>query len=118
PPFFSPFRRRVSDPLHTAVAFATRFDPRGGALMVAPPTLPKPDTLPSVEVYRSAIAEGKDHPGARSFRANTDLYCELNKTEVEDKARKEGVTTREIKELTFFGFAAMRATQPEKVSQV
>ena len=107
----------MTDKLYSAAAFATRLDPRGQGLVLTQPAAPKPSEPPSVAAYRSAVAAHDDHPGAHAFHADTDLYCEMNKREVEEKARKEGITTAEVKELTYFGFAAMRATQPEVVAQ-
>src|SRR5438445_7063965 len=87
-PLFPRFRREVREPLHSAVAVATKLDARGGNLIVTPPTMPRRAAAPSVAAYRSAIESGADHPGAQSFRADTDLYCEYNREEVEAQARK------------------------------
>lgn len=118
PPFFPQFRRHVAGKLHASVLFATRSDPRGRDLVVTPPPIPKADVLPSVAAYGSAVAAGIANPGAASLRADTDLFCTYNYKEVEDKARKEGITTGEVVELTFFGFSAMRVSQPEAVQRV
>src|SRR5258708_7587673 len=117
-PFFPQFRRQVVDKLNASVVFATHRDPHGTALVLSPPPMKKPAELPSAAAYRSAIAAGKDRPGARAFHADTDLFCEYNRKVVEEQARKEGITVAEVKELTFFGFAATRATQPSKVEEV
>ncbi len=117
PPFFPQFRRQVADKLYSATSFAAHLDPRGQALVVPPPPVPKPASPPGVAAYRAAVAAHETNPGARAFHADTDLFCEMNAREVEDKARKEGITTGEVKELTYFGFAAMRVTQPEVVAQ-
>ena len=114
-PFFPQFRRQVSDKLYAAAVSGTRADPRGMALVVTPPTPPKPDVNPGVAAYQAAIAANAAHPGARAFRADTDVFCDLNKNEVEAKARKEGISVAEVRELTYFGFLAMRTTQAQTV---
>ena len=115
PPFFPQFRRQVSDKLYAAAVSGTRSDPRGMALVVSPPTPPKPAVDPGIAAYQSAVAANAVHPGARAFRADTDVFCDLNKNEVEAKARKEGITVAEVRELTYFGFVAMRTTQAQTV---
>jgi hypothetical protein len=112
---FPRFRRELVEPLHSAAAYATRADPRGRALMQDPPTMPKPAVAPSVGAYRSAIAHGDGHPGAASFRADIDAYCDFNRDAVEAQARTEGITVGEVRELTYFGFVAMRTTQRQTV---
>ncbi len=118
PPLFPQFRREVRDQMTSAVRFATKQEAEGWKRMAAETSKPKLAALPSTEAYRSAIAADLDHPGARSFRADTEVFCQHNQREVEEQARKEGITVDEVKELTFFGFAAMRATQPGKVAEV
>lgn len=115
--FFPQFRRQLRDQLWARVSFAMRDDP-AHSQEVAPATMPKPAALPSVAVFRSALAAGRERPGATAFRADTELYCEHNRKAVEEQARKEGLSVGEVKELTFFGFAALRATQREKVEEV
>lgn len=112
---FPRYRRELVEPLHSAAAYATHADPRGRALIQAPPTMPKPAAPPSVAAYQSAIAHGDGHPGATSFRADIDSYCDFNRDAVEKQARKEGITVGEVRELTYFGFVAMRTTQPQTV---
>jgi hypothetical protein len=116
-PFFPQYRREVADGLYAAVAQATKLDPRGRELMIAPPTMPKPAQPPSVAAYQSALVAGADRPGALAFRADSDLYCEYNRAQVEDQARKEGLTVDQVKELTFFGFVALRTTQANKLEE-
>ncbi len=115
--FFPQFRRQLRGHLWAGVSFGLRDDP-GAAVAAAPPPMAKPAVLPAVAAYRSAIASGKQHPGALAFHADTDLFCEQNKQAVEQQARKEGLTVAEVKELTFFGFAALRASQRSKVEDV
>ena len=112
---FPRYRREVVQSLHGAAAYATHADPRGRALIQAPPTMPKPQAPPSVAAYQSAIAHGDGHPGATSFRADIDAYCDFNRAAVEEQARKEGLTIGEVRELTYFGFVALRTTQRETV---
>jgi hypothetical protein len=112
---FPRYRRELVEPLHSAAAYATHADPRGRALMQAPPTMPKPAAPPSVAAYQSAIAHGDGHPGATSFRADIDAYCDFNRDVVEQQARKEGISVGEVRELTYFGFVALRTTQEQTV---
>jgi hypothetical protein len=111
------FRRDVRERLHSAAAYATHADPRGRALIADPPAMPKPDAPPSVAVYRSAIEHGDDHPGAKSFRADVDLFVKYNHAAVAEQARKEGVTEAEVEELTYFGYVALRTTQASTVER-
>lgn len=116
--FFPQFRRDLRDHLWGRVSFALREEPEAAQPAAPAPAMPKHAVLPSAAAYKAALASGKQHPGATAFHADTDLFCEYNRKAVEDQARKEGVTVAEIKELTFFGFAAMRASQRPKVEEV
>jgi hypothetical protein len=115
--FFPQFRRQLRDHLWARVSFGLRDDPSAAAAAAPPAPMARPAVLPGVAAYRSAIAAGKTRPGATAFHADTDLYCEHNRAAVEDQARKEGLTVGEVKELTFFGFAAMRVSQRSKIEE-
>lgn len=116
--FFPQFRRQFRDQLWARVSISLRDEPAAAVPAPAAAPMPKLAALPSAKVYATALASGKEHPGATAFHADTDLYCEYNRKAVEDQARKEGITVAEVKELTFFGFAAMRASQRSKVEEV
>jgi hypothetical protein len=118
PPLFPPFRRTVRDRITSDVRHAATRESEGWKLLAPAPPAPRPAVRPGVVAYTSAIAADQKHPGALSFRADTDFYCEHNQSAVADQARKEGITVDEVKELTYFGFAMMRMTQPHKIADV
>lgn len=109
-PFFPRYRRAVVEPLHAAVVNALHGDPRGMDLIAGPPQMPS-TTPPSLAAYDRARAAGDKRPGASSFRADSELFCDYNQSALDAQARKEGLTTKEVRELTYFGFVAMRTTQ-------
>lgn len=116
-PLFPQFRRQVVERMHDAVTMTADNEPGGHALVVPPPVIPAMSERPIAVVYRTAVASGEERPGAMAFHAETDLFCDYNQKAAEDKARQEGITVGEVRELTFFGFAAMRTTQRATISR-
>jgi hypothetical protein len=83
-----------------------------------PPTRPAANAPPTAEGRKPGIGFGNEHPGASALRAEGDWYCEYNRKAIDEQARREGLTTEEVKELTVLGFAALKTTQPAEVQKV
>lgn len=81
-----------------------------------------PAALPSHEagtrVYAEAVAAGDKTPGEKAFRADAEAFFEFNGDLGEEKAAKEGITTDELKELTYMGLLAMHIRRWEEVERV
>ncbi|HUH01902.1 MAG TPA: hypothetical protein VML75_07885 [Kofleriaceae bacterium] len=83
-------------------------------------SLPEPEAPPinidrMAGLYAAAIDADDPHPGMTAFRAYAQEFTQHNMENVEEVARQEGLTVREIEELTFFGLVAMRTVKWEDV---
>ncbi len=81
----------------------------GGAHM---PIMPGVDKAAMREAY--AAAAGKS-PGQAAFRAMIKKFMEVNAEMARAKAAKEGVTLKEIEELTYFGYMVMTTQSPSAI---
>lgn len=70
------------------------------------------------KVYADAVAAGEKNPGEKAFRADALAYFEYNGDLAEEKAGREGITTDELKELTYLGLLAMHVRRWDEVAQV
>jgi hypothetical protein len=82
----------------------------------------QPASLQSHEVgaktYADAVAAGEKNPGEKAFRADALAFFEHNGDLAEEKAAKEGITTDELKELTYMGLLAMHVRRWDEVARV
>jgi hypothetical protein len=70
------------------------------------------------KVYADAVAAREKNPGEKAFRADALAFFEHNGDLAEEKAAKEGITTDELKELTFLGLVAMHLRRWDAVARV
>ncbi len=86
--------------------------PAAAYTRTAPPALP---VMPDIDrdrvadAYARAVMAGSETPGMAAFRSHTDAFVDHNRPLVADKARAEGLTPREIGELTAFALLARQS---------
>jgi hypothetical protein len=82
----------------------------------------QPASPPTHEVgakaYAAAVAAGEKNPGEKALRADALTFFEFNGDLAEEKAAREGITTDELKELTFLGLVAMQLQRWDDVARV
>lgn len=113
-PAESPAGQRVQNVLQTTSVPAKADSPTFSPAAIRMPG----DAAPSADSRKPGAAFDRERPGASALRAEVDWYCEYNRKAVDEQARREGLTTDEVKELTFLGFAALKSTQPAEVQKV
>lgn len=86
--------------------------PPTGRKRTAPRPMPKKPHLSQeffASKYKEAVDRGDKRPGAAAFRAGTDAFFDHNIEFGKAKAAKEGITLKEVRELTYFGFLVMQS---------
>jgi hypothetical protein len=73
------------------------------------PSMPDLDPAWFVAKYADAKDRGAEKPGEAAFRATIDVFMETNAEFAKAKAEKEGLTLKEVEELTYFGYLAMQS---------
>lgn len=79
-----------------------------------------PDNLEAAKIkaFAEAIEAGYARPGEVAFRAMIDTFVEYNHAFAEARAREEGLTIDEIRELTYFGFVALETQRWPDVEEL
>ncbi len=116
----APARPRAEEPAAAGPAAAPSLPPaaaeRNRRISREPAALPSRDT--GAKVYASAVAAGERNPGEKAFRADALAFFDHNADLGEEKAAKEGITTDELKELTYMGLLAMHIRRWDEVAQL
>lgn len=91
-----------------------RDEPRG----VPMPEMPPDVREMQARIFTEAKAAGEERPGEKAFRATVDAFMEYNRHFAEAKAKEEGFTTKEVAELTYFGFLVMQTQRWSEVEEL
>ena len=88
-----------------------------------PTPVPMPEMPPNVRemqarIFTEAKAAGEERPGDKAFRATVDAFMEYNRHFAEAQAVEEGITVKEVAELTYFGFLVLQTQQWSEVEQL
>lgn len=88
-----------------------------------PRAVPMPEMPPDVaemqaRIFAQAKAAGEERPGEKAFRATVDAFMKYNRHFAEAKAKEEGLTAKEVHELTYFGFLVMQTQKWSEVEEL
>lgn len=91
--------------------------PNGKKPVHAPePQPPQPSDAWKAELQKRVA--GSAHPGETAFRAYSDLYVDQNLSFAEKQAAQEGLTVREVRDLTHFGLLVLATQRVPEVEEV
>lgn len=85
---------------------------------VPSPTMPPQVSEMQARILAEAKAAGDARPGEKAFRATVDAFMEYNRHFAEAQAKAEGITVKEVGELTYFGFLVMQTQRWGDVQQL
>jgi hypothetical protein len=91
-----------------------RDEPRG----VPMPTMPPQVSEMQARILAEAKARGDERPGEKAFRATVDAFMEYNRHFAEAQAKEEGITVKEVGELTYFGFMVMQTQRWGEIEEL
>lgn len=88
-----------------------------------PTPVPMPEMPPNVRemqarIFTEAKAAGEERPGDKAFRATVDAFMEYNRHFAEAQAKDEGITVKEVGELTYFGFLVLQTQRWPDVEEL
>lgn len=79
------------------------------------PTWPKVDRHALKKTYDEAKAAGVEQPGDVTFRSGIDAFMAYNMEFARAKMKEEGLSMKEVEELTYFGFKVMTSQVPSVI---
>jgi hypothetical protein len=88
-----------------------------------PSPVPMPEMPPQVSemqarIYAAARSAGEERPGDKAFRATVDAFMEYNRHFAEAQAVEQGITVKEVAELTYFGFLVLQTQRWSEVEEL
>lgn len=82
------------------------------------PTMPPQVSEMQARILAEARTAGEERPGEKAFRATVDAFMEYNRHFAEQQAKEEGLTVKEVGELTYFGFLVMQTQKWGEVAEL